>query len=146
MYLPLFIDVKGKRALVVGFGKVGHRRAMKLLAAGAKVEAIDKRKIRVADNIRFFQKELLIEKLPSFKKYDIVIVATDDAKLNSAIAKKAMLEGCLVNRVDHFRGGNTIFPAVVRISEITLAFTTFGKNPKLAKMAKEVVKRGIPRN
>lgn len=146
MYLPLFIDMREKRALVVGFGKVGRRRAKALSTAGAKVEVIDRKKLRAAGDVKFLQKEIQTKNLPSFRKYDLVIVATDEEKLNSAIATKAMREGCLVNRADHFRGGNVIFPAVARVGGITLSFTTFGKSPKLAKMAKEAVKREVSRS
>ena len=42
MFYPLFIDLKGKKVLVVGGGKVGTRRALYMLKAGAEVIVISK--------------------------------------------------------------------------------------------------------
>ena len=38
-YLPIFLDVKGKRAAVIGGGVAAARRAETLLRAGARVTA-----------------------------------------------------------------------------------------------------------
>jgi precorrin-2 dehydrogenase/sirohydrochlorin ferrochelatase len=143
MYLPLHIDMRGKKVLIVGFGEVGKKRAQKLLKAGAGVSVIDQKKMRTTENIKLIRKKLAPNNLPSFKEFFLVVVSTNDTKLNAAIVRKAKLEGCLVNRADARRGGDVIFPAVVETGRGTISFTTFGKNPKLSKRVKEALEREL---
>jgi len=140
MYLPLCIDLQGKKVLIIGLGKVGKKRLQKLLKSGAEVAVIDRRKIRVK-NAKFTQKNLCLDNLPSLEKYFLVVASTDDEKLNEAIAKKARRDGCLVNRVDLFRGGDVIFPAVVETRAGIISFTTIGRNPRLSRQIKEALER-----
>ncbi|MEW5994590.1 MAG: bifunctional precorrin-2 dehydrogenase/sirohydrochlorin ferrochelatase [Candidatus Hadarchaeota archaeon] len=142
MYLPLHVSLRGKKVLVVGFGKVGKRRAEKLLAAGADVTVVDKKKVRLKGRMGFVQKNLGPENMPSFRGYFLVVAATDDKKLNEEISKSAMRKGCLVNRADFFEGGNVIFPAVIEKDFGVFSFSTFGKNPRLSKKVKEELERG----
>jgi len=144
MYLPLFIDLRGKKVLVVGFGKVGRRRAEKLQKAGALVTVIDRRITSRKKGVKFVQKTLSTKDIPSLKGYFLVVVATDDKELNAAIARKARREGVLINRADNFRNGNVIFPAVVKTKGEIISFTTLGKNPQLSKKFKEMLERGFP--
>ncbi len=146
MYLPLHIDLRGKKVLIIGFGKVGRRRAEKLLAAGARVTAIDKRNLKAKWGVMLLQKNLRPNNLPSFTGYSLIVVATDDRKLNAAIVKKAKREGCLVNRADYFGGGDVIFPAVARVGDLTISFTTLGKSPRLAKLAKGAFEHGVSKD
>jgi siroheme synthase-like protein len=144
MYLPLHIDLRGKKVLVIGFGEVGKRRVEKLLKAGASVTVIDRKKVRTKRSVKFIQKNLQPSGIPSFKKYFLVIASTDDKKLNAAIARRAKREGCLVNRADFFIDGNVIFPAVIETCAGVLSFATLGKNPRLSKRVKEALEHGFP--
>lgn len=144
MYLPLHIDLRGKKVLVIGFGEVGKRRAEKLLKAGADVTAIDRRKVQAKKGVRFIQKNLQWNDLPPLKGYFLIVASTNDKKLNEAIARKAKREGCLVNRADLFMGGNVIFPAVAKTQAGLLSFTTLGKSPRLSKRVKEALERELP--
>lgn len=142
--MPLHIDLRGKKVLVIGFGKVGKRRTEKLLKAGANVTVIDQKKMRTKRSVKFIQKNLPRNNLPSLKGYFLVVASTDDKKLNAAIARKAKREGCLVNRADFFRNGNVVFPAIVETSAGVLSFATLGRSPRLSKQIKEALERGFP--
>lgn len=144
MYLPLHIDLRGKRVLVIGLGKVGKRRAEKLLEAGASVTVIDRRKLRVKKGVQFAQKNLRLDNIPPLKGYFLVVASTDDEKLNAAITREAKHEGCLINRADLFRDGDVIFPAVVKKGPSILSFSTSGSNPRLSKQLKEAFERELP--
>jgi siroheme synthase-like protein len=143
MYLPLYIDPRGKKVLVIGLGKVGKRRVKKLLKAGASITVIDRKKVQTMKGVKFIQKNLRQNDIPSFKGYFLVVASTDDKKLNAAIARKAKREGCLVNRADFFKDGNVIFPAVVEISAGVLSFATLGRSPRLSKQLKEALEHGF---
>ncbi len=146
MYLPLHINLRGKKVLIIGLGKVGKRRAEKLLKAGASVTAIDRRKVRVKKGVRFIQKSLRRNDIPSLKKYFLVVASTDDKKLNAAIARNAKREGCLINRADLFKNGNILFPAVVKTGAGIISFATIGRNPRLSKQIKKALKHELPKS
>lgn len=143
MYLPILVDLRGKKVLVVGYGKVGKRRAEKLRKAGALVTVIDKRTKAERKNIKFVQASLSTRKIPSLRDYFLVVAATDDKELNEAIAKKAKREGALINRADDFKGGDVIFPAFVRTRDGVISFTTLGKDPGLSKKIQEALSSGL---
>jgi len=145
MYLPLYINLRGKKVLVIGFGKIGKGRADKLLKAGASVTVIDRKKVRTNKRVKFIQKNLLQDNIPSLKGYFLVVISTYDKKLNAAIARKAKRESCLVNRVDLFRDGDVIFPAVVEMSAGVLSFATLGRSPRLSKRIKEALEHELPK-
>ena len=88
MYLPLHIDLRGKKVLIIGLGKVGKRRAEKLLKAGASVTAIDRKNVWTKRGVKFIQKNLRPKDMPPFKGYFLVVAPTDDKKLNAAITRK----------------------------------------------------------
>jgi siroheme synthase-like protein len=145
MYLPLHIDLHGKKVLVIGFGKVGKRRAEKLLKAGASVSVIDRKKMRTEKNMKFIQKNLRSDTIPPLKGYFLVVASTDDKKLNAAIARKAKREGCLVNRTDLFKDGNVIFPAIVETGAGILSFASLGRSPQLSKRIKKALEHELPK-
>ncbi|KXB03060.1 hypothetical protein AKJ45_02655 [candidate division MSBL1 archaeon SCGC-AAA261F19] len=138
MYLPLSINLKGKKALVIGAGKVGERRTHKLKNAGAKVTVIDKEPIKI-EGVKVIQKELKPNDLPPLKDYSLVVVATNDEGLNATITREAKKEGILINRADDFKAGNVIFPATVKAKDGTISISTFGEDPKLTRRVKELV-------
>ncbi len=145
MYLPLHIDLRGKKVLVIGFGKIGKGRAEKLLKAGASVTVIDRKKVRTKKSVKFIQKNLRSDNIPPLKGYFLVVISTDDKKLNAAIARNAKRESCLVNSVDLFRDGDMIFPAVVEMSAGVLSFATIGRSPRLSKRIKEALEHELPK-
>jgi precorrin-2 dehydrogenase/sirohydrochlorin ferrochelatase len=63
----------------------------------------------------------------------VVIAATDDRQTNLAIAEAARRAGCLVNAVDDPASSDFIVPACVRRGDITIAVSTSGKSPALAR-------------
>lgn len=145
MYLPLHIDLRGKKVLVIGFGKVGKRRSEKLLKAGASVTVIDRKKVRTEKSVKFIQKNLRSDNIPPLKGYFLIVASTNDKKLNATIARKAKWEGCLVNRTDLFRDGDVIFPAVVEMSAGVLSFETLGRSPQLSKQIKKALEHELPK-
>lgn len=71
------------------------------------------------------------------EKLDLVIAATDDPKVNTAVWEEARTLGCLVNVVDDPEHSNFILPAVVRRGELQIAISTGGASPALARRIRE---------
>lgn len=138
MYLPLYMNLSEKRVLVVGLGEVGLRRARKLREHGAKVTAIDRDSAEI-EGVEVLRRELGSENIPDLEDFFLVVAATDDEELNSAIAEEARDEGVLVNLAGDFKGGDLVFPAVTEVRGDKVSFTTLGEDPSLAKTIRELI-------
>ncbi|TET63325.1 bifunctional precorrin-2 dehydrogenase/sirohydrochlorin ferrochelatase, partial [Candidatus Aerophobetes bacterium] len=67
----------------------------------------------------------------------LVIAATDDRTINCRIAKDASKLGILVNVVDSPAESSFILPAILSRGDLTIAVSTAGKSPALARKIKE---------
>lgn len=138
-YYPAFLNLEGKRCVVVGGGLVAERKVRDLRGAGASVTIVSPsltprlRRLVAAGGASYIQRR--------YRKGDVrgvflVIAATSDHELNRAVAADA---GCLANVVDAPGLGNFIVPAVVRRDPLTVAVSTGGASPALAaEMRKEI--------
>lgn len=135
-YYPIFIDLKGKTALVVGGGNVAERKIEVLLDCGAKInivsnELTDKLKNLVeVYGIRHLNEEFSKKHLEGVF---LVIAATDDKQLNHKISKIAKKMGLLINAVDQLPDCNFIVPSIVKRGDLLIAISTSGKSPALAQ-------------
>ncbi len=132
-YYPVFLNLNGKKAVVVGGGKVAQRKVISLLDAGADVTVIspsltsELRKALVGGKIRhiprFYRKNDL-------KGAFLVIAATDSAETNRKVSKGAP---ALVNVVDVPAECNFITPSVVRRGQLLIAISTGGASPAFSR-------------
>ena len=136
MTYPVFLQLEGKIALVVGGGKVAQRKVETLLSCGASIHIIskmltDKLKELVDSNeVQLLGEEMRDEFLDDVF---IVIAATDDKELNSRVSEIARNRGLLINAVDQPADCNFIVPAIVKKGDLSIAISTSGKSPALAK-------------
>ena len=147
--LPIILDIKDKKTVVFGGGEVAERRTMKILSSGAHVKIISN---GFTDNLKKMRSENLelkkteIEK-NSIKEYlkdaDLVLIATDDSKLNDMIEEESHNQGLLVNRCD--KVSDFIIPATLETGGISIAISTSGKSPALTKVLKKRIKKLITR-
>jgi precorrin-2 dehydrogenase/sirohydrochlorin ferrochelatase len=67
----------------------------------------------------------------------LAIAATDDPTVNQAVWAEAVERGCLVNVVDDPQHSSFILPAVVQRGEMSIAISTGGGSPALARRLRE---------
>jgi precorrin-2 dehydrogenase / sirohydrochlorin ferrochelatase len=131
-YYPAFLNLSGKKCVVVGGGKVAERKISALVRAGACVDVISPdltaplEKFRSSGTINHVGRE--------FKKGDLegaflAIAATSNEKVNRAVSCEAPF---LVNVVDVPELCNFIVPAVVERGPLTIAVSTGGASPAMA--------------
>jgi len=139
-YPITLIHLHRVRCLVVGGGKVAARKAAGLLAAEAQVVVISP--------VLCEQLELLAERgdvqvmRRGYRSGDLegtflVIAATDDPDVNHRVWEEAQARGILINAVDDPEHCTFIAPAVVRQGPLTLAISTGGRCPALARHLRE---------
>ncbi len=132
-YYPVFLDIKDRVCVVVGGGSVAERKVLSLLRAGAFVKVIspeltkrlekEKSKGRIKHIKRRYRKGDL-------KDAFLVIVATDSPEENKKIATE---KPALINVVDTPELCTFIVPSTVKRGPLTIAISTSGTSPALAK-------------
>jgi len=136
VYYPVFLNVKGRKCVVVGGGQVALRKVEALLARGADVHVI-------SDDLSpelgrmFAAGEIEVDE----RRYQsgdlrgafVVVAATDDRKTNLQVAGEARGASVLVNVVDDAEHSDFIVPSVISRGDVTVAVSTAGRSPALAR-------------
>jgi len=136
VYYPIFLNLEGKKCVVVGGGEVALRKVRALLDSGAKVVVVSPTlnsglaQLAEVGTISLISREYEPKDL---KDAVIVVAATDIAEVNQKIAKKARKHGFLVNVADRPEASDFIMPSLVRRGDLILAVSTSGASPALAK-------------
>ena len=135
-YYPVFLNVRGKKCVVIGGGDVALRKVKVLLEHGAGVEVIspdlcpELAKLAESGKIRAFIREY---RAGNFKNAFIVIAATDNRGINQRVVAEARKRAVLVNVVDDAENSDFIVPSHLRRGELTIAVSTGGASPALAR-------------
>lgn len=137
VYYPAFINLRGKKCVVIGGGKVAERKVLSLIRCGAKVKVISP---VITNALEKYKDKRKIEHIKrKYKKGDLkdaflVIAATSDREINKKISDEA---DCLVNVVDMPEMANFIVPSVVNRGMMTIAISTSGASPAVAKAVRK---------
>ena len=143
-YLPIFLDVKGKKCLVVGGGDVAFRKTEFLLNAGASVTIVSPEiapELAKLSGITHIAERFEISHLDG---YALVIAATDEEDTNELVSREAKLRNMLVNIVDNPRLCSFIVPSILDRSPIVVAFSSGGASPVLIRMLRGTLETMIP--
>ena len=141
-YYPVFIAVKGRSCVVVGGGNIGEEKARKLLECAADVVVIspqvteDVRKLADDGHLNWIRRPY---REGDLEGAFIAIAATDDNRLNTQIAQEAERRNVLLNVVDVTHLCTFIAPSVVRRGDVTVAVSTGGASPALARKFRELL-------
>ena len=140
-FFPLFINVKNKKVLIIGAGKIAYRKAETLLKYGADILVVTK-KIKEEGfkdlkniNIKIgeFSENLLDNTF-------MVICATDNKELNEKIYNICDEKNILVNNITSKTDMNCRFGSIINNEEYTLGISAKG-NPKKAKELREKLEK-----
>lgn len=144
-YYNILLDIKDKRCVVIGGGKVALRKARKLCAAHADV-------LVVAPNIHpsFADISSSIAEMRE-KTYDssdldgafLVFATTSCPATNKAICIEAMSRGILTSSVNGVDYGNFIIPATCTQGMLNVSISTDGLAPSLSKHLRKHLQRQI---
>ena len=144
---PLFLSLKDRRALVVGGNDPAVRKVELLLAAGARVSLI-------AETVSGEIAQLIAEGRISWAGHgfdatdlegaSLVVVATDDEALQARVSQAAQAHCLPVNVVDRPALSSFIMPAIVDRGPITVAISTGGAAPALARKVRAEIERALP--
>ncbi|MET0662019.1 MAG: bifunctional precorrin-2 dehydrogenase/sirohydrochlorin ferrochelatase [Ilumatobacteraceae bacterium] len=134
---PVFLDLAGVPVLVVGAGPIGVRKAEALQQAGARVRVVATALDEAFDRDRYDD----VRERP-FQKDDLdgmrlVITATGDAAVDAAVSAAARARGIWTNAADQPVDCEFILPSIARSGRVTVAVSTDGASPALAKALRD---------
>ena len=147
-HFPIFLDLKGRFCLVVGAGAVAARKVDLLLKAGAKVTVVapELPSRAITDLIAAKRIAHVAEAFaPShLKGHILAVAATNHRAVNAAVSRAAQELGIPVNVVDDPLLSSFIVPAIVDRAPITIAISSDGVAPVLARLLRARIEAAIP--
>ena len=130
-YFPFMIELNNERCLIAGGGTVAYR---KRLCVSDKYSSghltLVKRCVQPQDIDGAF----------------VVIMATDDEKVNHDMAELCRQQRILVNVVDVKSDCGFYFPAIIKDKEVVISVSTGGQSPVLAGTIKRNIESHLGRS
>ena len=145
-WFPFFMELKGKKGLIVGGGKVAVRKAEKMLPFGTVLTMIAPAFCEEAiqlENIERVCRRFLPKDIEGMC---FVIGATDELYTNQEIYELCKKRHIPVNIVDDKEKCTFLFPALVKQGEFVAGFTTGGSSPLAAAYIRKWVEENLPEN
>jgi uroporphyrin-III C-methyltransferase / precorrin-2 dehydrogenase / sirohydrochlorin ferrochelatase len=150
-YLPIFLRVQNRLAVIIGGGAVAARKAELLLKCGAQVRL-------VAPELAASTQQLLRDPVAAthmsylsatFAAHHLdgaalVIAATDSYAINAQVSRLARERNLPVNVADDAGHSDFILPAIVDRDPVIVAVSSAGTAPVLARRLREQIEALLP--
>ena len=139
-YYPVYLNLRGRRCVIVGGGTVAEGKISRLLDSGAEIcvvspDATPGIRQFVADGaVRWEQR---VYRPGDLEGAFIAIAATNVREVNRRIFEEANERGVMLNAVDDPPNCSFIAPSIVQRGPVTLAISTSGVSPALARKLRE---------
>jgi precorrin-2 dehydrogenase/sirohydrochlorin ferrochelatase len=141
-YYPVFLDLHEKRCVIIGGGTLAESKIAKLLESGAKITVVSP---KINDGLKTALKQGSFEWLErEYQTGDLAgaflgIAATNVRPVNDRIFQDAEELGILLNVVDEPHQCSFIAPSIVNRGPVTVAISTGGASPALARKLRETL-------
>ena len=143
--LPILLTDTTNPCLLVGGGKVGARRAEKILAAGIKLEVETPTLTREFKEFRTKIKHLRRKyKSRNLSQYTLVFACTNNPKTNKLIYTDARKSSVPVSLADNPELSDFQLPAIIRHDPLIIGINT--GTPSFSKMLAHEIAENLPDN
>ena len=147
-YFPAFIKLDNLKILIIGGGNIACEKCDHLLDFTKNIEVIaldcnaQMKKLIDDNNLKYSQRGY---KEGDVKDFNIIITAIDDIQLQKEIFfETKQYPNCQCNSVDSPKYCDFIFPSYIKKGDLTIAVSTSGSSPALAKHLRKHLQRLIP--
>ena len=137
---PLFVDLSGKKAVVVGGGTVGLRRAAILRDFGAAVTVISPAPGEPLEGISHLARNYRAGDLAGAF---LAVAATDDRAVNRAVWEEARTRSVPVNVCDCPGECDFFFPAICRSGDLVAGVTGGGADHRRTARAAAAIRKTL---
>jgi uroporphyrin-III C-methyltransferase/precorrin-2 dehydrogenase/sirohydrochlorin ferrochelatase len=147
-YYPVFLDLDGQRAVVLGGGTFATEKVALLLEAGARVKVVSAKLSRslhgLVENgaIEVVSRDYQAGDLAGAR---LAVDASENEDINRRSWDEAERTGVLINVVDRPAQCRFIAPAIVRRDPLMIAISTSGESPFLASALRARIERSLGR-
>ena len=139
-YYPIMLDIKEKKCAVIGGGNIAYRKIVSLLECKAEVIVISNEVIKDIELLIKDKKIIYFKDKYNFKYISncyLVYAATNDSTVNQEVYFQCSQKNILVNVVDKPEICSFIVPSKVQKGDLTIAISTNGKSPMLARKIRQ---------
>jgi uroporphyrin-III C-methyltransferase/precorrin-2 dehydrogenase/sirohydrochlorin ferrochelatase len=146
-YLPVFLQLLERPAVVVGGGRVAARKVELLRRAGSRVTVVapeldeELAQLVAAGAVTHVHSRFAESHLDGAA---VVIAATNTQQINARVSAAARQRSIPVNVVDDPDASTFIFPAIVDRSPVIVAVSSGGQAPVLARQVREQIEALLP--
>lgn len=146
-YYPIMLDIRRRPALVIGGNSIAAEKAAALAASGARVTVMNP---EFCDELlALAQRDQVMLRYKAYEPGDlagafVVVAATENQQLIEAIWAETQERGQLVNIVDVPARCSFILPSILRRDQLTIAVSTEGASPSLAKRIRHYLETLFP--
>lgn len=143
LYYPVFLDLRGRRVVVIGGGDMGEEKVTRLLPYGAQVVVVSP---DVTEEVSELANDGQIEWVQRpYQSGDLagafiaIVADTSDDAVNQAVSEEARERNVPLNVADVTPLCTWITPSVARRGEVIVATSTGGASPALARRFREIL-------
>jgi precorrin-2 dehydrogenase/sirohydrochlorin ferrochelatase len=146
-YYPIMLDVRGRKAIVVGGNRVAAEKAASLSASGARVTVLST--TFCPELLRQAESKQVVLQRKTYQPGDlagafVVVAVAESPELVEAIWAETQEHGQLVNIVDMPKYCTFILPSILRREQLTISVSTEGASPGLAKRIRQELEAHFP--
>lgn len=146
-YLPVFLQLRSARTVIVGGGRIAARKADLLLRAGASLTVVapqlhqDLRDRAAAGELTHLAESFTPAHLDGAV---LAVAATGIKDVNIVVSEAARARRVPINVVDDAALSTFVFPAIVDRSPLMVAVGSAGQAPVLARWVREQIEAALP--
>jgi precorrin-2 dehydrogenase / sirohydrochlorin ferrochelatase len=149
-FLPLMLDLSGKKIVIFGGGSVGERKAELFSGCAETLIAsleFSRRlyELESSGQVRLVRLDLLAASDSELRELIsgafIVIPATSNFELNQKITAIARESDILINQVDAL--GSVVIPSVIKRGDLVIGISTLGHSPAVSKFTRKQIESVI---
>jgi uroporphyrin-III C-methyltransferase / precorrin-2 dehydrogenase / sirohydrochlorin ferrochelatase len=146
-WFPVFLNLSGRRVLVIGGDEVALRKIRRLHSAGAVIDLVAESlhpeiaELHDSKRLNWLGATIANEHLGG---HALIVIASADAFTRDRIRAWGEKQGVPVNVVDRLAESSAIVPAVVDRSPLMIAIGSGGQAPELARMIRSRIEKLLP--
>ena len=148
VYFPIYLDLRGRKAVVVGGGKNSEKKIAGLLPTGADIvviaQEVEASVAKLADEGKIRRLLRRYQEGDLENAFLVVVADTSDEAVNDAVHAEAARRNVVCNVEDVTHLCTFIYPAVIRRGDVTVAVSTGGASPALARKFREMLSGTSP--